>query len=166
MRHHGREGAPRRHFSVSGAAEGVRTSALSALAVQGVREFTRADYQHAAGVSQSTAIADLDDLVTKRIVRRLRRGATTSYAFARARSDRRGRPRDWTPERIESELAQLCQGRTQWPTIRDFDTAGNGALYLAVGHYGGVDIGPSAWGCRAAIASSSPAASATPPARS
>ncbi len=29
--------------------------------------------------------------------------------------------------------------RTQWPTIRDFDTAGNRALYLAVGHYGGVD---------------------------
>ncbi|HEV2999987.1 MAG TPA: Fic family protein [Solirubrobacteraceae bacterium] len=113
--------------------------ALSALAVQGVREFTRADYQHAAGVSQSTAIADLNDLVAKRIVRRLRRGATTAYAFARASDDRRGRPRDWTPERIESELAQLCEGRTQWPTIREFDAAGKRALYLAVGRYGGVD---------------------------
>lgn len=113
---------------------------VSALAVQGVREFTRVDYQNAAGVQRTAAVGDLADLVKKRIVRRLRRGSRTAYAFARGSDDRRGRPRSWTPERIQAELEAFCAGRSEWPSVAEFRTAGQTALYLAVNRYGGVDF--------------------------
>lgn len=112
---------------------------LSALAVQGVREFTRAHYQDAAGVRRTVALGDLDDLVKKRIVRRLRGGSGTGYAFARGSDDRRGRPRSWTPERIQAELQVFCANRSQWPSVAEFKEAGRTPLYLAVNRYGGVD---------------------------
>jgi Fic family protein len=112
---------------------------IGALAVQGVREFTRADYQKAASIQRTAAIADLDDLVEKRIVRRLHSGSSTTYAFARASTERRGRPRNWTPERIQTELEDFCAGRTEWPSVAEFRSSGQMALYLAVTRYGGVD---------------------------
>ncbi|MGD0452153.1 MAG: Fic family protein [Solirubrobacteraceae bacterium] len=111
---------------------------VSALAVQGVREFTRSDYEKAAGVRRTAALQDLDDLAEKRIVRRLRSGPGTRYAFARGSDDRRGRPRRWTPERIQDELEVFCAGRSVWPSVAEFKTAGRTALYLAVTRYGGV----------------------------
>lgn len=111
---------------------------VSALGVQGVREFTRSDYEKAAGVHRTAALEDLDDLAKKRIVRRLRSGPGTRYAFARGSDDRRGRPRRWTPERIQEELEAFCAGRTVWPSVAEFQTAGRTALYLAVTRYGGV----------------------------
>ncbi len=112
---------------------------VSALAVQGVREFTRVEYQNAAGVRRTVAIGDLADLVKKRIVRPLRRGSRTAYAFARDSDDRRGRPRSWTAERIQTELEAFCAGHSQWPSVAEFRAAGQTALYLAVNRYGGVD---------------------------
>jgi hypothetical protein len=49
-----------------------------------------------------------------------------------------GRPRVWTDERILGELADFCQGRTTWPTEREFREAGKSALYDAACHYRGV----------------------------
>jgi hypothetical protein len=112
---------------------------IGALAVQGVREFTRGDYEKAAGIQRTATLGDLDDLVKKRIVRRLRRGSGTAYAFARGTDDRRGRPRSWTPERIQTELEDFCAGRGKWPSVAEFRQAGRTALYLAVNRYGGVD---------------------------
>jgi Fic family protein len=120
---------------------------VSALAVQGVREFTRVEYQNAAGVQRTAAVGDLADLVKKRIVRPLRRGSRTAYAFARRSDDRRGRPRSWTPERIQAELEAFCAGRSEWPSVAEFRTAGQTALYLAVNRYGGVDYWAERVGC-------------------
>ena len=96
---------------------------VSELAVQGVRDFTRGDYEKAAGVQRTAALADLDDLVKKRIIRRLRRGSGTAYAFSRASDDRCGRPRSWTPERIQAELDAFCAGRSEWPSVNEFRAA-------------------------------------------
>jgi Fic family protein len=112
---------------------------VSALAVQGVREFNRRDYETAAVVHKTTAIEDLEDLVAKRILRRLGRASQTRYAFVRASDDHRGRPRRWSPERIQEELESLCAGRSTWPSVAEFKAAGQTALYLAVTRYGGVE---------------------------
>jgi Fic family protein len=112
---------------------------LGALAVQGVREFNRRDYETAAEVHRTTALEDLENLVAKRILRRLGRGSQTRYAFVRASDDHRGRPRRWSPERIQEELESFCTGRSRWPSVAEFKAAGQTALYLAVTRYGGVD---------------------------
>jgi Fic family protein len=112
---------------------------VSELAVQGVREFTRGDYEKAARLHRSAALGDLEDLAKKRIVRRRRRGSSTTYTFVRAGDDRRGRPRSWTPERIEEELKSFCTGRREWPSVAEFRDARQTGLYLAVNRYGGVD---------------------------
>jgi Fic family protein len=112
---------------------------VSALTIQGVREFSRRDYEAAAGLQRTAALEDLDDLVSKRILRRLGSGPQTRYGFARAGDDHRGRPRRWTPERIQSELEAFCAGRDDWPSVADFKAGGHMALYLAVTRYGGVD---------------------------
>jgi hypothetical protein len=47
------------------------------------------------------------------------------------------KPRIWTDERIRAELERFCQGRTTWPTEREFREAGESALYSAACHHGG-----------------------------
>jgi Fic family protein len=114
--------------------------ALSALATQGRMEFSRADFEAAAGVSRSTAGRDMEALLKARIVRRVSgtRGSATRYAFA-DHAPRSGRPRKWTRERIEEELRQFTEERDAWPTVREFDLAGRRDLYLAVTRNGGAD---------------------------
>lgn len=114
--------------------------ALSALAVRGQAEFTRADFEQAAEISRSTAGRDLDVLMQAKVVRRVRgtRGAASRYTFAQGRA-REGRPRVWTPERIEEGLRLFTAGREDWPKVREFDAAGQRALYLAVTRNGGVN---------------------------
>ena len=111
--------------------------ALSSLAIQGVREFTRRDYEKLAEVSESTALVDLEELINKKVVKRRGKGPRTAYSFVRAGDDRRGRPRKWGPERIQSELEDFCNGRTSWPTVADFKENGRYDLYLAINRYGG-----------------------------
>ena len=47
------------------------------------------------------------------------------------------RRRMWTDERIRAELERFCQGRTLWPTEREFLDAGESALYDAACRYRG-----------------------------
>jgi hypothetical protein len=47
------------------------------------------------------------------------------------------RPRIWTDEHIRAELEKFCQGRTTWPTEREFLDSGESALYNAACRYGG-----------------------------
>jgi Fic family protein len=112
---------------------------LSALAVQGVREFSRRDYETVTGVRRKTASQDLRDLLGKRILLQLGGGPQTRYAFVRADDEHRGRPRRWSPERIHEELGSFCAGRDRWPSIAEFKAAEKTGLYLAVTRYGGVD---------------------------
>jgi len=114
--------------------------ALSALAVDGRFEFTRADYQTAGDVSRSTAGRDMNVLEDAQIIRRVRgtRGSASRYAFA-DQPARSGRPREWTRQRIEAELREFTAGRDHWPAVREFDEAGRRGLYLAVTRNGGSD---------------------------
>lgn len=123
--------------------------ALSTLATQGTMEFSRADFETAGDVSRSTAGRDLDALVTAGVLRRVpgTRGSSTRYAFS-DHVPRSGRPREWTPERIEEELRRFTSGREDWPAVREFDLAGRRALYLAVTRNGGADY----WARRLALA--------------
>jgi len=121
---------------------------LSALAVQGVREFTRADYERAAGVQRVAAGKDINDLTRKRILRRVRTGPRSAYTFARGQVDGRGRPRAWTPERIRAALEEFTAGRTDWPTVAEFKEAGRTPLYLAISRYGGAEYWAAELGLR------------------
>ena len=119
---------------------GSQQRALSALAIKGVEEFTRADFERVAGVSRSAAGRDLGALLQARLIRRVggTRGSSSRYTFA-DRPERTGRPREWTDERIEEELREFTEGRADWPKVREFDAAGRRALYLAVTRNGGAD---------------------------
>jgi Fic family protein len=119
---------------------GSQQRGLSALAVKGWEEFTRADFERAANASRSAAGRDLDALIAARLIRRVRgtRGSSSRYTFA-DRPERTGRPREWTDERIERELRAFTEGRADWPRVREFDAAGRRALYLAVTRNGGAE---------------------------
>lgn len=114
--------------------------ALSALAVRGQGEFTRSDFEKAGDVSRSTAGRDIDALMHARVIRRVprTRGSASRYTFTEL-TERQGRPRVWTPERIDDELRRFTADRDDWPKVREFDAAGQRALYLAVTRNGGVE---------------------------
>lgn len=111
---------------------------LSALAVDGVGEFTRADFERIGTLSRATATRDIEALLKARVIRRVRgsRGSSSRYAFA-DQPERTGRPRVWTAQRIEDELRRFTGDRSDWPKVREFDAAGKRALYLAVSRNGG-----------------------------
>jgi len=117
--------------------------ALAGLGVQGRREFTRRDYEQAAGVSRSTAGDDLRDLVRHSVLGTRGAGPNTRYVFPsavtrRQRPSRAGRPTKWTDTVIEAELRMFLDGRSEWPSPREFRAAGKGPLYAAVTKAGGV----------------------------
>jgi hypothetical protein len=55
------------------------------------------------------------------------------------RTRRAGPRRTWSEERIESELRRFLAGRTEWPTVREFQEAGRASLFTALYTYGGSD---------------------------
>lgn len=122
---------------------------LAKLAVDNVAEFTRADYQRAAATGRTSAINDIESLLKARLVRRLTgtRGRSTRYAFAAARKSQ-GRPKAWTPDRIERELRAFTAGRDDWPKVREFKGAGLYPLYVAVVRNGGAEH----WAARLGLA--------------
>ncbi|MEN3279802.1 MAG: hypothetical protein V7607_942 [Solirubrobacteraceae bacterium] len=117
--------------------------AIAALRLQGRREFTRRDYEDAASVSRSTAGDDLRKLVSHGVLVIRGRGPDTRYTFPsavkpRQSSSRRGRPTKWTDTVIEAELRAFLDGKSAWPSPREFRTAGKGPLYAAATKAGGV----------------------------
>lgn len=117
--------------------------ALAALRVQGRREFTRREYEHAAGVSRSTAGEDLRELVRHGVLGTHGSGPRTRYVFPSSltpgrRAPRVGRPTKWTDAVIEAELRSFLDGRADWPSPSEFRAAGKGALYSASAKAGGV----------------------------
>jgi Fic family protein len=123
---------------------GSQEQALTALRIQGRREFTRREYEEAAGVGRSSAGNDLRQLIRHGILVPRGRGPGTRYAFAGAGSngsggrDNRGRPAKWTEATIEQELRAFVAGHTTWPSPKEFQRAGKGDLYSAASRYGGV----------------------------
>jgi Fic family protein len=116
---------------------------LTALRLQGRREFNRREYEQAAGVSRSTAGDDLRKLVHHGVLVTRGGGAHTRYVFSGSieapdRAKRPGRPPKWTDAVIERELRAFLDGRSEWPTPGEFRAAGKGSLYAAATKAGGV----------------------------
>ncbi|HET6548575.1 MAG TPA: Fic family protein [Solirubrobacter sp.] len=116
---------------------------LTALRIQGRREFSRREYEQAAGVGRSTAGQDLRALVRHGVLATRGAGPHIRYVFsglveAAERPSRRGRPTKWTDAVIEQELRAFVDGRSEWPTPGEFRAAGQGALYAAAAKAGGV----------------------------
>ncbi len=116
--------------------------ALTALRIEGRREFKREEYERAAEVGRTTAITDLQALVSHGVLQVRGRGPGTRYAFLGPVKDRKadgpGRPRRWTDSLIEHELRKFLDGRTDWPTPAEFRAADQGGLYSAASRSGGV----------------------------
>jgi Fic family protein len=116
---------------------------LSDLKLRNVAEFTRRDYEAAAGVSRNTAIKDLNVLSDAGVVQRVGDGPGRRYRFPGASpanpwSGRGGgRPREWTDARIETELRQLLGASAAFPSVAAFKDAGAKKLYDAVVRNGG-----------------------------
>lgn len=116
---------------------------LAALRLQGRREFSRREYEEAAGVSRSTAGEELGNLVRHDLLGTRGRGPSTHYVFpsAVAGGQRRpgpGRPAKWSDPVIEAELRRFLNGRSNWPSPAEFRAAGKGPLYAAASKAGGV----------------------------
>jgi Fic family protein len=118
---------------------------LTNLRIQGRKEFTRRDYEAAAGIGRSAAVEDIGGLVAHGILVPRGRGAATRYLFtghssgqARQADDRRGRPVKWTETRIEQELRAFMAGRPSWPSPEEFRSEGKGPLYAAASKRGGI----------------------------
>ncbi len=114
--------------------------ALTALRVHGQREFSRRDYEQAAGRGRSAAGDDLRTLVSHGVLLARGAGSGRRYAFATVDrgASRRGRPTQWNDARIERELRSFVSGRPGWPALAEFEAAGRGALYRAASRAGGI----------------------------
>ena len=117
--------------------------ALTALRVQGRREFTRGEYEQVAGLARSGAGRDLRRLVEHGLLTVRGTGRSTRYVLQAVErpageTPRRGRPRSWTDARIERELRAFLEGRTDWPAPAEFAAAGRRSLYTAASRAGGI----------------------------
>ncbi len=122
---------------------GSQQNALTRLRLDGRREFTRREYETAAGVSRSTANSELQSLVQHGVLNVHGRGPTTTYVFASSASSapggqRPGRKTAWTEAAIERELRAWLDGRSSWPAYDEFVAAGKRDLYAAASRNGGV----------------------------
>jgi Fic family protein len=137
-------------LTLGGGSTSLRLSAsqergLTDLRIQGRREFTRRDYEAAAGVGRSAAIDDIGELVAHGILLPRGSGAATRYLFTERPSreptrhaGRRGRPVKWTDGKIERELRAFVAGRPSWPSPEEFRSEGMGPLYAAASKRGGI----------------------------
>jgi Fic family protein len=110
---------------------------LTDLVIQNVTEFSRREYEKAAGVARRAAITDLTGLADAGVLERRGDGPSRRYRLVTAPANSwagrgGGRPREWTDERIEAELRELIGTATTFPTLKDFEAAGKRALYNAI----------------------------------
>ena len=114
----------------------AQQQALAALREGQLKELSRGAYQELTGMSRSQAAYDLADLVETGLLQRVGGGRSTRYRLPQ--EGQTPAHRRWTPERIRAGLAKLCEGRTTWPSAREFKAAGRGDLYVAASRYGGI----------------------------
>lgn len=114
---------------------------LTALRLQGRREFTRREFENAAKIGRSAATEGLRGLVQHGVLQTRGSGPNTRYAFPGPISTtgtRRGRPPTWTDERIERELRGFLTDHDGWPSPKTFQAAGRTDLYSAAARAGGI----------------------------
>jgi Fic family protein len=116
---------------------------LTRLRLEGRREFTRRDYEAAAGVARSGANSELQALVRHGVLDVHGRGSNTTYAFAGSTrsttpTSRAGRKTTWTEHAIEHELRRWLADRPSWPPYSEFVAADKRDLYAAASRNGGV----------------------------
>lgn len=116
---------------------------VTRLRLQGRREFTRREYEAAAGVARSAAGDDLRSLVAHRILIVRGAGPRTRYLLAGAVAEdapgsRAGRPRKWSDAVIEAELRAFLAGKSEWPSPSEFRDGGKSSLYAAASKAGGI----------------------------
>jgi Fic family protein len=114
---------------------------LTALRLQGRREFTRREFEEEARVGRTVATDGLRALVQHGVLQTRGSGPNTRYAFAgpiAATGTRRGRPPTWTDERIARELRVFLANHDGWPSPKAFRAAGHSALYSAAARAGGI----------------------------
>jgi Fic family protein len=117
--------------------------ALAALRIEGRREFTRRQYEQAAGVRRSAAGEDLKQLVRHGVLVPRGSSSATRYVFSAAVQSppagrRSGRPAQWNDAMIERELQSFLVDRSAWPSPKEFRDAGQGKLYAAASRSGGI----------------------------
>jgi len=117
--------------------------ALTALRLQGRREFTRREYEEAGAVRKTAAGDDLRQLTLHGVLRVRGTGPHTRYVFPGAlpdqgRASRAGRRPKWTEATIEAELRAFLEGKPEWPSHEQFRNAGKSSLYTAMSRVGGV----------------------------
>jgi Fic family protein len=116
--------------------------ALTRLRIEGRREFTRAEYQEAAGVGRTRAIEDLQPLVHHSLLAVRGHGPSTRYSLPVRDEAHRvaglGRHRRWTDALIERELRAYLGTTPDWPRPAQFRADGHGDLYAAASRYGGI----------------------------
>jgi cell filamentation protein, protein adenylyltransferase len=116
---------------------------LSDLKLRAVSEFTRREYEAAAGVSRPTATNDLNALADSGVLTRIGEGPARRYRFPNAAPMNPwtgrggGRPRTWTDDRIEQELRELVGDSVRFPSVQEFRDAGQTALHRAIDRHGG-----------------------------
>jgi Fic family protein len=116
---------------------------LTDLKLRNVVEFSRRDYEQAADVKRAAATADLNRLANAGVLHRVGDGPARRYRFAGASGANPwagrggGRPRAWTNERIDAELRELVARDGHFPTIAEFEEAGQMKLYHAIRRNGG-----------------------------
>lgn len=123
----------------------TQQKALTALVISNRVQFSRRDYEAAAGTARTAAGADLSMLADAGVLRRVGAGSARQYRFAAVapphpwRGPEIGRPRVWSDDRIRSELAALIAstGGERFPSIKQFDAAGRRRLYEAIQREGG-----------------------------
>lgn len=115
---------------------------MTTLRLQGRQEFSREEYQRAAGIGRSGASRDLRSLVEHGLAEVRGSSRATRYVLSGAlptrEKSRAGRPATWTDTRIERELRIFLDGRTAWPAPAEFDAAGKRGLYAAASRAGGI----------------------------
>lgn len=120
----------------------TQQQALTALRLQGRREFSRREYEDVSGLSRSSANEDLRALTTHGILVVRGAGPQTRYAFPSALptsgGSGAGRPRKWTDALIEADLRAFVSDRSEWPSPQEFRAAGRGPLYAAASRAGGI----------------------------
>lgn len=116
---------------------------LTDLMLRHISEFTRREYESAAGVSRNTATRDLNKLADAGVVQRMGDGPSRRYLLPPSTTANPwtgrggGRPRKWTDERIERELRELVGTGKRFPAVADFKAAGREKLYSAIYRNGG-----------------------------